>query len=78
MLIKVDKKGRVYLPKEVRDKFKSEEFFLITLPSGILLVPRVDDPLKALEEEGKKLPNVDVKALRKVIQEEAEREVGLR
>jgi looped-hinge helix DNA binding domain, AbrB family len=61
VLIKVDKKGRVYLPKEVRDKFKSEEFLLVTLPSGILLVPRVDDPLKALEEEGKKLPNVDVK-----------------
>jgi len=78
VLIKVDKKGRVYLPKEVRDKFKSEEFFLVTLPSGILLVPRVDDPLKALEEEGKKLPNVDVKVLRKVIQEEAEKEVGLR
>jgi len=77
-LIKVDKKGRVYLPKEVRDKFKSEEFFLVTLPGGILLVPRVDDPLKALEEEGKKLPNVDVKVLRKVIQEEAEKEVGLR
>jgi len=77
-LIKVDKKGRVYLPKEVRDKFKSEEFFLVTLPSGILLVPRVDDPLKALEEEGKKLPNVDIKVLRRVIQEEAEKEAGLR
>jgi len=34
--------------------------------------------LKALEEEGKKLPNVDVKVWRKVIQEEAEKEVGLR
>jgi AbrB family looped-hinge helix DNA binding protein len=78
VLIKVDKKGRVYLPKEVRDKFKSEEFFLVTLPSGILLVPRVDDPLKALEEEGKKLPNVDIKVLRRVIQEEAEKEAGLR
>jgi AbrB family looped-hinge helix DNA binding protein len=78
VLIKVDKKGRVYLPKEVREKFKSEEFFLVTLPSGILLVPRVDNPLKALEEEGKKLPNVDIKVLRKVIQEEAEKEVGLR
>jgi AbrB family looped-hinge helix DNA binding protein len=78
VLIKVDKKGRVYLPKEVREKFKSEEFFLVTLPSGILLVPRVDDPLKALEEEGKKLPNVDIKVLRKVIQGEAEKEVGLR
>jgi hypothetical protein len=78
VLIKVDKKGRVYLPKEVREKFKSEEFFLVTLPSGILLITRVDDPLKALEEEGKKLPNVDIKVLRKVIQEEAEKEVGLR
>lgn len=78
MLIKIDKKGRVYLPKEVREKFKSEEFFLVTLPSGILLVPRVDDPLKALEEEGKKLPNVDIKVLRKVIQGETEKEVGLR
>ncbi|BDB99318.1 AbrB/MazE/SpoVT family DNA-binding domain-containing protein [Saccharolobus caldissimus] len=78
MLVKVDKKGRVYLPKEVREKFKSEEFFLVALPSGILLVPRVDDPLKALEEEGKKLSNVDIKVLRKVIQGEAEKEVGLR
>lgn len=78
MLVKVDKKGRVYLPKDVREKFGSDEFFLVTLPSGILLVPKIDDPLRALEEEGKKLPKADIKALRKDIEEEAEKEVGLR
>ncbi|BCU66590.1 AbrB family transcriptional regulator [Sulfolobales archaeon HS-7] len=78
MIVKVDKKGRVYLPKEIREKGKPKEFYVVELPYGIMLVPRVEDPIKVLEDEGEKLPNLDIKELKKVIREEAEKEIGLR
>ncbi|MBB5254197.1 hypothetical protein [Sulfurisphaera ohwakuensis] len=43
-----------------------------------MLIPRVKDPIKTLEDEGKKLPNLDIKELKKIIREEAEKEIGLR
>ena len=73
-MAKLDKKGRIYLPKGVREKYKTDEFYIVDLPYGIVLVPRVEDPLKTLEEEGKKLPNLPIAGLKRVIREEAERE----
>ena len=76
MIARLDRWGRVYLPKEVREKYNAEEFYVVDLPYGIVLVPRVEDPLKALEEEGKKLPNLPIAGLKRAIREEAEREVS--
>ncbi|BFI75692.1 AbrB family transcriptional regulator [Sulfurisphaera ohwakuensis] len=78
MIVKIDNKGRIYLPKEIREKIDSKEFYIVELPYGIMLIPRVKDPIKTLEDEGKKLPNLDIKELKKIIREEAEKEIGLR
>ena len=78
MLVRVDDKGRIYLPKEIREKAGSKEFYLVELPTGIMLIPKLEDPIKALEEEGKKLPDVSVKELKRAAREEAERGLGLR
>ncbi|GAA5420259.1 AbrB/MazE/SpoVT family DNA-binding domain-containing protein [Sulfurisphaera tokodaii] len=78
MIAKIDDKGRIYLPKEIREKFNSKEFYIVDLPYGIVLIPKLRDPIKALEEEGKKLPNLDIKELKRIIREEAEKEVGIR
>jgi len=78
VIAKIDDKGRIYLPKEIREKFNSKEFYIVDLPYGIVLIPKLRDPIKALEEEGKKLPNLDIKELKRIIREEAEKEVGIR
>lgn len=78
MISKLDDKGRIYLPKEIREKIKSKEFYIIEVPDGILIVPKIEDPVKILEEEGKKLPNLSIADLKKSIREEGEKEVDLR
>jgi len=78
VIAKIDDKGRIYLPKEIREKFNSKEFYIVDLRYGIVLIPKLRDPIKALEEEGKKLPNLDIKELKRIIREEAEKEVGIR
>lgn len=42
--------GRIYLPKEFREKF-GEEFELIDRGDRLVLVPQPEDPLEALREE---------------------------
>ncbi|QGA81047.1 AbrB/MazE/SpoVT family DNA-binding domain-containing protein [Candidatus Nanohalobium constans] len=42
--------GRVYIPKEMREKF-GEKFHIIDRGDKIMLVPVSDDPLEALREE---------------------------
>ena len=76
VIARLDRWGRVYLPKEVREKYRTDEFYIVDLPYGIVLIPRVEDPLKALEEEGKKLPNLPIAELKRTIREEAERDAG--
>ncbi|MBI2583279.1 MAG: hypothetical protein HYW25_01305 [Candidatus Aenigmarchaeota archaeon] len=79
-----DERGRVVLPKELRDEF-GEEYVIVRLPGEILFKPiPKGDPLRALREEGKKLPKdmsvADLKrqarelALEEVLEEEEERE----
>jgi len=46
----VDDRGRLYLPKDVREKY-GDRYRIVRLKSGIKLVPVADDPLEALREE---------------------------
>ncbi|WP_297550490.1 AbrB family transcriptional regulator [Thermococcus sp.] len=73
MLTKVDQKGRLYIPKAMREGL-SEEVYLVRLDEGILIVPKPRDPLKELEELGRKLPDKSIRELRKEIVEEATKE----
>ena len=74
MWAKVDSRGRVYLPKSVREKI-GREVFIVEVKDGILLIPKPADPLKELEEIGRKLPEKSVRELRKEIEAAAMEEV---
>lgn len=45
--VKTDDRGRVTIPKELRDRF-GDRYRLVALPSGIKLVPMPDDPVSEL------------------------------
>ncbi|AWR93802.1 AbrB/MazE/SpoVT family DNA-binding domain-containing protein [Acidianus brierleyi] len=36
MIVKLDDKGIIYLPKEIREKIKSKDFYITEVPDGIL------------------------------------------
>ncbi|AEK72796.1 hypothetical protein GQS_04475 [Thermococcus sp. 4557] len=75
MLAKVDSKGRLYLPKELR-KDLPREVYLVRVEDGILIIPKPEDPLKELEELGKKLPALTLEELKREIIKEAEKLAG--
>lgn len=49
MATSTDKRGRIYLPKDVRDRF-GDEYRIVELPSHVALFPVDDDPLEGLQE----------------------------
>ena len=69
-----DDRGRLYLPKDFREKY-GNRFYFVEMAGEIRLVPKPTDPLKELEELGKLLPEKEIKELKKEIREEAEKEV---
>ncbi len=73
MLTRIDSKGRLYIPKVMRGGLP-DEVYLVKLDEGILIVPKPLDPLKELEELGRKLPDRSLRELRKEILEEATKE----
>jgi len=75
MLARVDSKGRLYIPKELR-KNLPQEVYLVRIEDGILIIPKPEDPLKELEELGKKLPNLTLEELKREIIKEAEKLAG--
>ncbi|AMM53359.1 AbrB/MazE/SpoVT family DNA-binding domain-containing protein [Pyrococcus kukulkanii] len=66
MEVKMDSKGRLYIPKDVR-KGIGKEFYLVRMDNEIILVPKPKDPVKKLEELGRSLPDVPIKDLKKMI-----------
>jgi bifunctional DNA-binding transcriptional regulator/antitoxin component of YhaV-PrlF toxin-antitoxin module len=46
----LDDRGRLTLPKDVREKY-GETYYVVSLHDGIKLVPVADDPLGALRDE---------------------------
>lgn len=65
-----DERGRLYLPKDVRERF-GEEYRVVELPDYVALFPIADDPLAAVEEavgdqlEGKSVDELQEEARRK-------------
>lgn len=71
---KLDGRGRLLLEKDVRQKY-GDEFVVIQMPGEIVLIPIPKDPLKALREEGKKLPkDMSIADLKKEMHEFALKE----
>lgn len=70
MIARIDLKGRLYLPKNIRKKLGSE-VYIIEVGDTITVIPKPKDPIKELEEAGKKLPDKTIKELKNEILEEA-------
>ena len=66
--------GRIYLPKETRDRMGTE-FELIDRGDKIILLPVPDDPLEELHEEWKDVEK-SVKELKKQALEEGMDQAG--
>jgi bifunctional DNA-binding transcriptional regulator/antitoxin component of YhaV-PrlF toxin-antitoxin module len=65
-----DERGRLYLPKDVRERF-GEEYRVVELPDYVALFPVADDPIAAVEEavgdelEGKRVDELQREARRR-------------
>jgi len=73
MSSKTDKQGRLYIPKEVREKY-GERYHIVTYEDRIELIPVADDPLAAVRAAAGKLRDASVEEIREDIEDEAEAE----
>lgn len=74
-----DERGRLYLPKGVRDRY-GDEYRVVELPSHVALIPVDDEPLEGLREAvGGALEGKDIDELRDdaraAVKAEAEAEI---
>jgi len=74
VLARIDSKGRLYIPKKLREGL-GNEVYLVKVGSEIVIVPRPKDPLKKLEELGKKIPDIPIEELKKEIMKQALEEI---
>jgi AbrB family looped-hinge helix DNA binding protein len=72
--VDVDSRGRVYLPKEIREKH-GEKFKVIELESGIKLVPVSEDPVEGLKEAMGELKDVSPEEFEEAVREEAKEQI---
>jgi len=74
MLARIDSKGRLYIPKRLREKL-GKEVYLVEIGGRIVIIPKPVDPLKELEKLGRDLPDISISELRKEIWKQALREL---
>jgi bifunctional DNA-binding transcriptional regulator/antitoxin component of YhaV-PrlF toxin-antitoxin module len=75
MTTETDDRGRLYLPKELRERH-GERFRVVDLPSRIVLVPVDDDPLEAVREAvGDSFEGRSIAELKREARAEARKEV---
>jgi AbrB family looped-hinge helix DNA binding protein len=60
--VDVDSRGRVYIPKEMREDL-GDSFKIVKVESGIKLIPLDDDPVEGLKEALNHGENLDVEDL---------------
>lgn len=67
-----DKQGRLYIPEDIRKKFKVKTMVVRTHDKGILLEPIEDDPIEALSKLGKGKLKKSIEQLKKEARKELE------
>jgi len=72
--VDVDGRGRVYIPKEMRDRH-GEKFKIVELDSGIKLIPVSEDPIKGLKEAMNSAEGVEIENLSDEVEEAAKEEL---
>ena len=68
-----DKQGRLYIPKEVREKY-GERYHIVTYEDRIELIPVADDPLVAVRAAVGELRDASIEEIREDIEDEAKME----
>ena len=71
-----DEEGRIRLGPGVRQRY-GRRFFVVEAPGELVLLPVAEDPLKDLQEIGRSLKGLSVEDLKRRIDEQAQREVGM-
>ncbi|ADD06952.1 uncharacterized protein Nmag_3402 [Natrialba magadii ATCC 43099] len=74
MSAETDGQGRLYIPKDVREKY-GEKYHIVTYEDRIELVPVADDPLAAVREAAGELRDASIDDIRADIEAEAKAEV---
>lgn len=71
-----DDRGRITIPKEFRDRH-GERYRIVSLDTGIKLIPIPDDPIDALQEAAsEELQAASIAELREAASTEAEEQSG--
>lgn len=65
-----DGQGRLYIPKEVREKY-GQKYHIVTYEDKLELIPVADDPLAAVREAAGELRDASVEEIREDIEAEA-------
>ena len=73
MATKTDSQGRLYLPKDVRERY-GERFHIVEYEDRIELMPIADDPLAAVREAAGELREASAADVRDAAQRSARRE----
>jgi bifunctional DNA-binding transcriptional regulator/antitoxin component of YhaV-PrlF toxin-antitoxin module len=73
-----DERGRIYLPKDLRERF-GDEYRIVELPSHVALFPVDEDPLDGLREAvGDAFEGAEVDELKAEAREAISRDVRAR
>ncbi|KAB1194447.1 AbrB/MazE/SpoVT family DNA-binding domain-containing protein [Haloferax sp. MBLA0076] len=70
MSAETDRQGRLYIPKEVREKY-GEKYHIVTYEDRIELIPVADDPLAAVREAAGDLRDASIEEIRESVESEA-------
>ena len=73
VLAETDAQGRLYIPKEVREKY-GQKYHIVTYEDRIELIPVADNPLAAVRAAAGELHGASVEEIRADIEAEAKDE----
>ena len=72
--VDVDSRGRVYIPKEMREEF-GDKFKIIKIDSGIKLIPLDEEPVKGLKKAMQGAEEIDLDEIDQGVKEKVRKEV---
>lgn len=75
MATQTDSQGRLYLPKNVREKY-GEKYHVVEYDEKIELIPIAVDPLAAARDAAGELRDASHEEIEDAVADEAEREAG--
>lgn len=69
-ILEMEKNGKIYIPKEIRQKF-GIKFFIVTYQDRIILYNIPDNPIEDLIKIGEKLKDIPIEEIKEAVYKEA-------